>query len=120
MKIIIDTNALMLPYQSRIDIFSLLEEMGFDEFIVLDKSIGELKEIKERCKGKDGRAANVALDLTRRCKTLTAKKSVDESILEVAKGRRIAVLTNDKELKEKLAESGVKVVYPRGRMLESR
>ncbi|RLG28703.1 DNA-binding protein [Methanosarcinales archaeon] len=118
MKIIIDTNALMVPAEFGVDIFSELDRLGFDELIVPPGVARELKKIASRCRGKGRDAARVALSLMDRCRmieTAGAVGNVDDSILELAAEMNVAVFTNDAELKGRLREGGVKVVYLRQR-----
>jgi len=118
MKIIIDTNALMVPAEFGVDIFSELDRLGFDELIVPPGVARELKKIASRGRGKGRDAARVALSLMDRCRmieTAGAVGNVDDSILELAAEMNVAVFTNDAELKGRLREGGVKVVYLRQR-----
>ncbi len=116
MKIILDTNALMVPAEFGVDIFSELSKLGFDEWIVPFGVARELEGIASRGKGRS--AARVALALTDRCQMIEAEGAagtVDDSILELAVEMKVAVFTNDAELKGRLRAGGVKVVYLRQR-----
>nr|QNO48531.1 ribonuclease VapC9 [Methanosarcinales archaeon ANME-2c ERB4] len=118
MKIIIDTNALMVPAEFGVDIFSELSKLGFDEWIIPSGVARELEVIASRGRGKSRDAARVALSLMDRCRTIEtarAGRNVDDSIRELAVGMKVAVFTNDAELKGRLREGGVKVVYLRQR-----
>jgi len=118
MKIILDTNALMVPAEFGVDIFSELARLGFDEWIVPSRVARELESIASRGRGKGKGAARVALALMDRCRiieTVGAAGSVDDSIVELAVAMKVAIFTNDAELKGRLREHGVKVVYLRQR-----
>ena len=119
MKIIIDTNALMVPAEFGVDIFSELAALGFDEWIVPPGVARELEGIASRGRGKGRDAARVALALMDRCRMIEAEVgtagNVDDSIVELAVEMKVAVFTNDAELKGRLRERGVKVVYLRQR-----
>lgn len=118
MKIILDTNALMVPAEFGVDIFSELAALGFDEWIVPPGVARELEGIASRGRGKGRGAARVALALMDRCRTIEtegAVGNVDDSIVELAVEMKVAVFTNDAELKGRLREGGVKVVYLRQR-----
>jgi len=118
MKIILDTNALMVPAEFGVDIFSELARLGFDEWIVPSGVARELERIASRGRGKGRGAARVALALMDRCRrieTAGAAGNVDDSIMELAVAMKVAVFTNDAELKGRLREGGVKVVYLRQR-----
>ena len=118
MKIILDTNALMVPAEFGVDIFSELSKLGFDEWIVPSGVARELEGIASRGRGKGRSAARVARALTDRCQMIEAEGAagnVDDSIMELAVEMKVAVFTNDAELKRRLRERGVKVVYLRQR-----
>ncbi len=118
MKIIIDTNALMVPAEFGVDIFSELSRLGFDEWIVPSGVARELEGIASRGRGKGKDAARVALSLMDRCRMIEAAGTVgnvDNLIVELAVEMKVAVFTNDAELKGRLRDSGVKVVYLRQR-----
>ncbi|NOQ32849.1 MAG: DNA-binding protein [Methanosarcinales archaeon] len=118
MKIILDTNALMVPAEFGVDIFSELAALGFDEWIVPPGVARELEGIASRGRGKGRGAARVALALMDRCRTIETEGTVgnvDDSIVELAVEMKVAVFTNDAELKGRLREGGVKVVYLRQR-----
>jgi len=118
MKIILDTNALMVPAEFGVDIFSELAALGFDEWIVPPGVARELEGIASRGRGKGRGAARVALALMDRCRTIETGGTignVDDSIVELAVEMKVAVFTNDAELKGRLREGGVKVVYLRQR-----
>ncbi|MEA1868669.1 MAG: DNA-binding protein [Euryarchaeota archaeon] len=119
MKIIIDTNALMVPAEFGVDIFSELAALGFDEWIVPSGVARELEGIASLGRGKGRDAARVALSLLNQCRTIETAEgtagTVDDSIMELAVEMKVAVFTNDAELKGRLREGGVKVVYLRQR-----
>lgn len=118
MKIILDTNALMVPAEFGVDIFSELAALGFDDWIVPSGVARELEGIASHGRGKGSDAARVALALMDRCQTIETAEAVgnvDDSIVELAVEMKVAVFTNDAELKRRLREGGVKVVYLRQR-----
>ena len=115
MKIILDTNALMAPVQSGVDIFSDLATLDFDEFIVPSGVVRELERLASSGRGADQNAARVAISLLDRCRIVETDGNVDDAILTLATGTGAAVLTNDAELKARLLDNGVSVVYVRQR-----
>ena len=118
MKIILDTNALMVPAEFGVDIFSELAALGFDEWIVPSGVARELEGIASRGRGKGRAAARVALSLMDRCRMIRTEETagnVDDSIVELAVEMKVAVFTNDAELKGRLRDRCVKVVYLRQR-----
>ena len=113
MKVIIDTNALMIPVQFNVDIFDELQRLGFDEFVVPLAVINELETLVKRTRGKDKMAAKVARSLADRCEIMDATGFADDVILELADEIGAAVLTNDIKLKNRLCDKNITVVYLR-------
>ena len=112
-KVIIDTNGLMIPGQFGVDIFSELERLGFDSYLVPKASVKELEKIYAEARGKDKAAANIALSLLERCTVIDRNGHADDIILDLAAGADAAVLTNDIELKKRLCSKGVTIVHLR-------
>lgn len=127
--IILDTNALIVPVQSGVDIFSELISMDFGECIVPSGVVRELELIAGGSRrgrggagagtharsGADRNAARVALSLLTRCRIVETVGNVDDAIIELAIESGCAVLTNDSELRARLRDRGVAVVYLRQR-----
>ncbi|HJH30501.1 MAG TPA: DNA-binding protein [Methanosarcinaceae archaeon] len=113
MKVIIDTNALMIPIQFNVDIFDELQRLGFDEFVVPKAVLDELDTLVERSRGKDKMAAKVARSLANRCEIVNVTGFADDVILEFANDSSAAVLTNDIKLKNRLCKKNITVVYMR-------
>jgi len=112
-KVIIDTNGLMIPGQFGVDIFSELERLGFDSFLVARASVKELENIYTHGRGRHKRAAKIALELLDRCTIIEKEGKADDIIAEMAVEEKAAVLTNDAELKKRLFNRGVTIVYLR-------
>ena len=106
MKIIIDTNFLLIPAQFKVDIFSEIDRLCDSSYkvYIFDKTINELEKIIKKQRGKHKAAANLALQLVKKFKInkLKATKNVDDAIVSLAKKERIIVATQDKELKKRL------------------
>ncbi|MDY6958386.1 MAG: DNA-binding protein [Halobacteriota archaeon] len=112
-RVIIDTNALMIPANFNLDIFSELERLGFEEFIVPNAVVRELEGLQSKLKGREKIAARVALTLLNRCEIVEADGYADDVIMKLSKEKDAAVFTGDIELKRRLISSGVTVVYLR-------
>lgn len=101
------------------------------EFAVLDTTIDELKTIRDKNKGKKGRAADLALQLIKKMEIQvihTSQKDITEAnqakmqldfydkVLHVkAIKNDFTVATADLKLKKKLRDRGVKVIFLRGK-----
>lgn len=121
-KAILDTNALMVPEQFNVDIFSELLRLGYVEWLVPASVLGELRSLAERAeKGRDKIAARVALGLAKGCNAVGEDNyDADGAIVDLALKTGAAVFTNDKALKKRLFSKGITVIYLRqGRYLEA-
>ena len=121
-KVILDTNALMVPEQFGVDIFSELLRLGYVEWQVPASVLGELRFLAARAdKGRDKIAARVALGLAEGCNVVGEDNyNADQAIVELALKTGAAVFTNDKALKKRLFSKGITVIYLRqGRYLEA-
>ena len=118
-KIILDTNFLLIPLQFRVDIFSELNRIcNFNyKIFIFEQTINELKNIMEKQKGADKKAAQFALKLVK-LKNIGIIKSgetdVDKLILESASNDTITA-TQDVKLKKQLLEKGASVIILRQR-----
>lgn len=116
MKVLLDTNALTLPVQFKIDLFGELGRLlGSFEPLVLKESLQELERLANG-RGKDAAAAQVGIALCKRCTIVESDSmpgTVDEKIVRFAKRSRAAVVTNDAALKQILKEQGNQVISMR-------
>ena len=118
-KILLDTNFLLAVYQFKVDIFSEIDRIcNFNyELCVLDKTIGELKNIMGKQKGKHKEAARIALQLLKlknaREIKASSKKNTDDAILDCAIKEGYLVATQHKDLKRKLINHGIEVIVLR-------
>ena len=122
MQVILDTNALMVPEQFGVDIFSELPRLGYVQWLVPASVLGELRSLASKAnKGADKVAARVALGLAERCEAVGEDaRDADLAIEELALSSGAAVFTNDKALKKRLFSKGITVIYLRqGRYLET-
>lgn len=122
MQVILDTNALMVPEQFGVDIFSELPRLGYVQWLVPASVLGELRSLARTAhKGADKVAARVALGLAEQCDVVGEDaRDADLAIEELALSSGAAVFTNDKALKKRLFSKGITVIYLRqGRYLET-
>jgi len=117
--LIMDSNALFVPLQFRIDIFEQLERLLKRKFdlILLSTVKQELERLAKRGTPKARKEAVYALNLAEKCVLMNVDKKIGESlddvIVRVADELRCAVFTNDAELKKRLRDINVPVVYVR-------
>jgi rRNA-processing protein FCF1 len=124
MKVVLDANALMVPEQFGVKIFSELPRLRYTEYLVPEQVMRELSSLALHAdRGRDKIAAKVGLGLAKGCKQVSPDESVfdaDLAIEQIAVREKAAVFTNDKALKKKLIMKGITVIYLRqGRYLEA-
>jgi rRNA-processing protein FCF1 len=107
--VILDTNALLLPFKFNIDLDQELGRLlGAVRIMVPDTVIAELDNIA----GSEARAAEA---LARRYETVEAAGKGDRAILDVAEKLEAVLVTNDRDLIERAKKAGLKVVRMRGK-----
>jgi rRNA-processing protein FCF1 len=118
-KVILDSNALFVPLQFKIDIFDDLERLlnrSF-ELVLLSAVKRELEALAKRGSPKMRRNASYALKLAEKCKYVEvdapASEPTDDVIVRIAEEWKAAVFTNDKQLKQRLRDISVPVIYVR-------
>lgn len=116
MKVLLDTNSLMMPAQFGIDLFEEIRGLiGAFEPVVPAEVIGELEGLS-RGRGRDAAAARFGLTLARACAVIApgpAENTVDERIAKIAGETECVVATNDKALRDLLRNQGIGVIFMR-------
>jgi len=119
-KVVLDSNFLFLPLTLRLDIFSETEKLlpGRVQFIVIRPIREEIERLSRRS-SQLGRKAKFALKLLDKCRQvddeIDLSESVDDALISYAKRRKVVVATTDMELRRKLRDINVPVIYLRGR-----
>jgi rRNA-processing protein FCF1 len=117
-KVILDSNFLMIPFQFHIDVFQEIEYLLQKkvDFVVPSAVKTELTGISTRG-GEGAPEASLALQLASRCRvvevTLQEGESVDDAIVKASQKLGAIVATTDIELKKRLRSINVPVVYLR-------
>jgi len=111
-RVILDTNFLMLPGRLGVDIFKEIDrELCMNhKLFVLSSTEKELKNLVENARGSEKEAAKIGLELMKRCEILNAEKEPDIAIFDFINENTV-VATTDKELRKKLKKKGVKTLY---------
>jgi len=118
-KVILDSNALFVPLQFRIDIFEELQTLLSVKFepVLLSPIRKELETIAEKGSPKMRKWASYALKLAEKCVFLEVKEKIagspDDAIVEVARKWDWPVFTNDRKLRRRLRNISVPVIYVR-------
>jgi rRNA-processing protein FCF1 len=119
LKVILDSNALFVPLEFKIDIFEELRRLlnRNVEFVLLSPVKRELEMLAVKDSPKIRRQADFALRLAEKCKYVPVenqeKLTIDDAIVKVAKNWNSPVFTNDRQLKKKLRDISVPVIYVR-------
>jgi rRNA-processing protein FCF1 len=119
LKVILDSNALFVPLEFKIDIFEALKQLlnRNVEFILLSSVKRELEILATKETPKIRREALFALKLSEKCKYVPVDNderiTTDDAIVRVAKNWNSPVFTNDIQLKKKLRDISVPVIYVR-------
>ena len=118
MRVVVDTNAFLLPGQFGIDLFSELERLlGACEFTTIREVAAELEGLA-RGRGRDAAAARLGLALLPRCTVEEAGPAgtdTDARIAQVAARDGSVVVTCDRVLRDDLLGRGIAVVSLRGK-----
>lgn len=113
LNIILDTNFLLLPIQSKIDIFNELNNIVYNRYqiCIIKNIIDELNKISKEEKNNDKKAAKFALMLLKSKKVKIIKresnKNTDDLLFELAKKEKFIIATQDKNLRERLTQEGL-------------
>jgi len=106
--VVLDTNALLLPFERSVNLDSQLRGLlGSCEVLVPGPIIGELK----RSSSKHARAA---LGLAFHYKVVDTEATGDQAVIELAAKHDAYVVTNDRALITRLREMRIKVILLRG------
>lgn len=105
MKFLLDTNFLVIPASLRVDIFKLLEEFGKPEFFTLNLCLEELKKTPwEKLTKEIIKKKGVRIEDTRE------GSSADFELGRIAREKKMAVCTQDRELISRLKFGKIPVI----------
>ena len=119
LKVILDSNALFVPIEFKLDIFVEVENLlnRKVDLILLSPVKRELELLSTKNSPKIRKEAYYALKLAEKCKCVTVdedeKLPTDDVIVTVAKAWKSPVFTNDRQLRMKLRDISVPVIYVR-------
>jgi uncharacterized protein len=117
-KVILDSNALFVTLEFKMDIYEELRRLlnRNVEFILLSPVKHELEMLSSGKDLKTRRQADFALRLAQKCKLVTVEgggETTDDIIVRIAKSWSATVFTNDRELRRRLRDISVPVIYLR-------
>ena len=120
-RVILDSNFLMMHTKFRIDILEWLQEVLGQraDAVVLSPIYGELKRISKARNPKEAMQARDALRTANQLEIIEVEnrpnETVDELILRQASEWNCIVATNDSELRKRLKKKNIQVIYLRQR-----
>ena len=118
-KVILDANFFFVPSQFNLDIFEELGNLLNQRFepVLLSSTLEELQRLVESATPKMEKQALLALRLAEKCSFVPVEKYADETyddvIVRVSSEWKSPVGTNDRELRRKLRQKGVGVIFLR-------
>ena len=117
-KVILDSNALFVPIQLKIDIFQELKALLNRSFepVLLKPIQQELERLARQGSLQTRKKATYALKLAEKCRIVDVEEgpaSPDDIIFQTASRWKSPVFTNDSELRKKLRNINVPVIYVR-------
>ena len=115
-RVLLDSNALFVPLQFRIDIFEELRKLLSvnAEPVVLSPIMKELRTLAREGSEKTRKEASFALSLTEKCRLIDYDgESADDALVDAASEWRCPVFTNDIALRKRLRDINVPVIYVR-------
>ncbi|MDQ1371173.1 MAG: uncharacterized protein QG582_87 [Candidatus Thermoplasmatota archaeon] len=102
--VVLDANALMMPFQFKVNLDMELTRLFGDLRVVVPSSVlGELSNLK-------GPARKGALALVRKYEVVETSMRGDDAVLELARRMSAAVVTNDRGLIRRLRAENIPVV----------
>ncbi len=109
--VVLDTNALILPFELGLDLLSEIErELGRCRVVVPEAVLAELRSMAA-----DVPDARAALRYAQRFESVPTEGRGDEAVLELAVRERAVVVTADRALLERLRAAGLRALRPRER-----
>ena len=115
MRVVLDTNALMMPVEADCRLFDELERVLGEPAAALTPLVpravvAELDRLAADGTGREATAAAVGRDLVGRCRVVETDESyADDAVVALAE-RADYVVTNDRPLRDRLLGRGVRVI----------
>jgi len=123
LKVILDSNFLFVPSQFKIDIFEGMMNLLNQKYepILLTTTLHELQRMAQKGPPKLRKQVYIALKLAEKCQLVNAERREEETnddvIVRIAAQWKCPVATNDAELKRRLRDISIPVIYMRQKSL---
>ena len=116
--VILDSSAIMMCFEFSIDLENELNKiLGKNIITIPEPIINELQILSEKGKGRKKQIAKPALNLAKKYKIikLDTDKKGDDAIIFFAQKYSAIVVTNDRNLRKRLKDISINVVYLRNK-----
>jgi rRNA-processing protein FCF1 len=118
LRVILDSNAFFVPLQFKIDIFQELKTILNRNFepILISPVRREVEKMVREGSPKMRKKAGYALEFAEKCKLIQVEetgRSADDAIVKAAYEMHAPVFTNDVQLRKRLRNINVPVIYVR-------
>lgn len=115
--VILDSSAVIMCFEFSIDLEKELTRLlGSYHIVVPSSIIGELEFLSKKGAGNKKIKAKASLKLVENYETVVVdEKNADDSLIILAKRMNGVVVTNDKELRKRLRDASVSVVFLRAK-----
>ena len=115
--VILDSSALMMLFEFQVDLEDELTRLVGKYHIIIPKPIyDELEFLSKHGRGKKRINAKASLKLVNRYNVVDVEeKTGDDSVFSLARQTKGIVVTNDKELKNRLKKISVSVIFLRAK-----
>ena len=114
--VVLDSSTLMVPFEYSVDLEDELTRLlGKVKIIIPKQIVDELIFLSENGRGRKKLLAKPALELIKNYKIINSEGKGDDSVLFLAKKLHAVVATNDRNLRKRVKDSSLKVIYLRGK-----
>ena len=114
--VILDSSSIMMLFEHSINLEDELARLlGKVNIIVPKQIVDELIFLSKYGKGRKKRLAKPSLDLIKKYKIIESEGKGDDSVLLLAKKLNSIVVTNDRNLRNRLKESSLQTIFLRGK-----
>lgn len=116
--VFLDTNAIFSLFEFSIDLESELTRLlGAHKIIIPEAVVHEIELLREKGRGNQKKVAQPALKYIKKYPVFShvSFESADDALVELASAKDAVVVTNDKQLLNRLKEKGISRVFLRGK-----
>jgi len=115
-KVILDSSAIMMPFEFSIDLEDELTRLlGRYHIFIPTAVISEIEFLSKYGKGRKKNIATASLKLIGRYDSIDSEGSGDDAVFNLAKKMQGIVVTNDKELRKRLVKISIPTIFLRAK-----